>query len=419
MILRTIFSVCLLSVVLLHSACADDWPQFRGPNGNGHSVAKRLPSQWSETKNVTWKTELPGKGWSSPVISGDQIWMTTALETEDGPVQLAALQVSLKSGKLIRRINLFTLAEPETIHTMNSYASPTPVLANGSVFCHFGNYGTACLDSETGAVKWKTSRFQYETQNGPGASPVVWKNLLLFNCDGMDVQFAVALDQSTGDTVWKVNRSGKLNEREDFKKSYCTPAIITTESGPQLISPASDWVYSYEPGTGKELWKVNYGQLGFSTVPKPVFSGNKAFVLTSFMKSRLLVIDCSAPKESGKDRVQWKSDSNMPQKPSLLVVDKLVYAVNDKGILTCLDSESGETVYRQRIGGNFAASPLYANQKIYLCDMKGVCIVFEHGRKFKRLAKNQLDGKFMASPAVSGESLILRTDKALYRIDQP
>ena len=396
---------------------AQDWPQFRGPNGNGHAEAMSVPTKWSEDENVTWKTPLPGRGWSSPVVSGDFIWMTAAIESKEGPVDLIALCVEKESGKLRSRVQLFHVDEPGGIHALNSYASPTPVISGESVFCHFGNFGTACLDQKSGRIKWKTDRFEYETQNGPGASPVVWKNLLLFNCDGMDVQFAVALDQATGETVWKVDRSGKLPEKEDFKKSYCTPAIVVTKNGPQLISPASDWVYAYDPASGKELWKVNYGQLGFSTVPKPIFKNGTAFVLTSFMKSRLLAIDCEISAMESDSRVKWTNDTNMPQKPSLLQVEKHLYAIGDRGILTCLNTETGEQVFKDRIGGNFAASPLFAGGNVYLFDQKGKTTVFKHGDKLNIIAKNQLDGKFMASPAVSGNSLFLRTDKAIYRID--
>lgn len=407
----------LFFFALANSANAQEWPQFRGPKGNGHADAMALPTKWSETENITWKTILPGRGWSSPVISSDSIWMTSAIESEEGPIDLIAFCVDKETGKLRSRVQLFHIDEPGEIHSLNSYASPTPVIANGLVFCHFGNFGTACLDLKSGRIKWTTDRFKYETQNGPGASPVAWKNLLLFNCDGMDVQFAVALDQATGKTVWQVDRSGKLPEKEDFKKSYCTPAIIETESGPQLISPASDWVYSYDPATGKELWKVNYGQLGFSTVPKPIFKDDTAFVLTSFMKSRLLAIDCkSVPIQSGS-RIKWKNDTNMPQKPSLLQVEDHLYAIGDKGILTCLNTASGEQVFKDRIGGNFAASPLFAGGNVYLFDQKGKTTILKHGDKLNVIAKNQLDGKFMASPAVSGKSLFLRTDKAIYRID--
>lgn len=398
--------------------CSQQWPQFRGPQGNGHAASKSLPVKWSEDENVKWKTPLPGKGWSSPVISGDRIWMTTAIQKEAGPVDLCALCVNYKTGELIHQKKLFVLESPERIHAMNSYASPTPVISKDRVFCHFGNYGTACLDVQSGETHWKVNRFEYDTQNGPGASPVVWNGLLIFNCDGRDRQFAVALNQKTGETVWKTDRSGKLHENDDFKKSYCTPAIIKTKHGEQLISPAADWVYGYEPSTGKEIWKANYGKLGFSCVPKPVARDGVAYVLTSFMKSQLIAVDCNGQGSVSQANVKWKSESNMPAKPSLMIVEKNIYAINDKGILTCLDADTGKEIYKQRIGGNFAASPLYAAGLVYLFDSRGRTTVFRHGDKYQPVGKNKLDGMFMASPAVTGDSLILRTDKAIYRIER-
>ena len=417
MYLRILFVSLFSLFFCATNLVAQEWPQFRGPKGNGHVESKKIPTKWSETENVSWKVAIPGKGWSSPVISGKQVWMTTAVEKEEGPVELRAICVDFQSGKIMHNQKLFELATAESIHTMNSYASPTPVISGEMVFCHFGNYGTAALDVKSGNVRWKVNEFDYDTQNGPGASPVVWKDLLLFNCDGRDKQYAVALNQKTGAIVWNVKRSGKLNPREDFKKSYCTPAIIKSGDRELLISPAADWVYAYDPASGKEIWKANYGELGFSCVPKPVFHEGKAYVLTSFMKSRLLVIDCKGNGDVTKSNIKWTAKTNMPAKPSLLIAKGFVYAINDKGILTCLNADTGEEQYKRRIGGNFAASPIYSNGNIYLFDTQGRTTIFEAGEKFKLVSKNKLDGMFMASPAVSGDSLILRTDKALYRID--
>ena len=431
--------VCLKFVLTNSIVSAQEWPQFRGPHGSGIADATTLPVTWSETENVTWKTELPGRGWSSPVISGKYIWMTTGIETAATPEELAkkfegrsdakslqlAAKVSLRaicvdreSGKLIQNVPLFELDYPDPIHALNSYASPTPVICGDRVFCHFGNYGTACVGLADGKVLWKTEQFKYDPQNGPGASPVAWKNLLIFNCDGRDVQFIVALDQADGKTVWQTNRSGKLPDNNDFKKAYCTPTIIDDPQHPQLISPASDWVYSYDPATGQELWRANYGQLGFSTVPKPLIGNGKVYVLTSFMSSRLLAIKFDGHGDVTETHVNWKEDRNMPSKPSMLLIDDRLYAVNDKGILTCLDANSGEMVWRERVDGDYAASPLYGAGHIYLFNQNGETTVVQPGDEFKKVASNKLDGSFMASPAVAGNALFLRTDKALYRVEE-
>ena len=430
-----LFVLCSLS--LDSYAGEPEWPQFRGPHGNGHADTKHLPTQWSETENVTWKTALPGRGWSSPVISGRYIWMTTAIEkaaseeqkqqkTEGrsdarslelaAHVTLRALCVDRESGELLHNVALFELQDPEPIHALNSYASPTPVIVDNRVFCHFGPNGTASLHLETGELLWKTQAFSYDPQNGPGASPVVWRDKLIFHCDGRDVQYAVALDQATGELAWKTDRSGKLPDNHNFKKAYCTPTVIDGDQ-PQVISPASDWVYSLDPETGKELWRVNYGLLGFSTVPKPIVGDGTVYVLTSFMKSRLLAIRYDGSGDVSDSHVAWKEDRNMPSKPSLLLVDNNLYAITDKGIATCLNAATGKRVWMERLGGAFSASPLFAAGHIYVCDQQGQTTVFQPGDSLTVVAKNTLDGQFMASPAVAGNALFLRTDKALYRIE--
>jgi outer membrane protein assembly factor BamB len=428
----------IITFTIAQVGMAQEWPQFRGPEGSG-KVDAALPVSWSETEHVTWKTELPGRGWSSPVISGDFIWMTTGIEKQATPEELAkrvegrqdakmlalakevtlqALCVSRESGSLLHQVSLFDLKNPEPIHALNSFASPTPVIAGERVFCHFGSDGTACLDLKSGEVIWKNDSIKYDSQNGAGSSPVAWKNLLIFHCDGRDKQFVVALDQASGEVVWQVDRSGKLPDNDDFKKAYGTPLIVNENGKAQLISPASDWVYSYDPETGKELWRAPYGELGFSVVPKPVAANGRVYVLTSFMKSRLLALDYNGEFDNPEKRIAWTVNTGMPSKPSLIVHEDRLYAIDDKGIATCVNVADGEVLWRERIGGNFSASPLMANGLLYLFDQDGKATV---GRvaddKFEKIKENSLDGSFMASAAVVDNTLFLRTDKALYRIE--
>lgn len=433
--------LCLtLSGVQNRTALAQQWRQFRGPGGNGHAdpSAMNIATKWSESENVQWKVDIEGRGWSSPVISGNQIWLTTAIETmataEEKAeklkgvrgarqlslaknVALKAICIDRKTGKTIHNIPLFQLDKPDAIHSLNSYASPTPVIANGHVFCHFGKYGTASIQLSDGQIVWKKTGFEYDPQNGPGASPVVWKNLLLFNCDGRDVQFAVALNQRDGETVWKVDRSGTLNPNTDFKKAYCTPVIVEEGGRAQLISPAADWVYAYNPANGKELWKASYGELGFSTVPKPIVDDGKVYVLTSYMKSKLLAIKTDGTGDVSKSHIEWTNKKNMPQKPSLILVDGLIFAINDNGVLVCLDSKTGEQKWRERISGSFSASPIYAGGLLYFFSQDGETTVVEPSDTFKKIRMNKLDSGFMASPAVAGNTLFLRTKTSLYRIE--
>ena len=258
-------------------AADDEWPQFQGPSGNGHSTAKGLSLTWSETENVVWKVPDPGGGHSSPVISGQDIWLTTAVETKltaeqqqerlakvknsrgleiAGGLSLRAVCLDRDSGKLRHSIELFQVVTPEPIHALNSYASPSPILENGKLFCHFGTYGTCCIATASGQVEWRNTEHHVDHQNGPGASPSLWQNVIILNFDGIDRQYVAGLDKRTGETLWTVKRSGKMPDRAEFRKTYSTATVLEDPRGAQVISPGADWVYSYDPASGRELWRA-------------------------------------------------------------------------------------------------------------------------------------------------------------------
>ncbi len=424
-----------LSLVLSFSAQAD-WKQWRGPTGQGHANAK-LPTQWSETKNVTWRTPIPGKGWSSPVIEGNQIWLTTAFETPASEaetkerlknntgsvpvhvlskVHLHAVCVDKRTGKLVHNIEVITKEDPQWVHKLNSYASPTPIIENGRIYCHFGAYGTTCVDAKAGKVIWKNQQIQVMHENGPGSTPVLFEDALIFHMDGSDKQFVVALDKKTGKEKWRSPRSGTMHENPQLKKSYGTPIIEKIEGTPTLLSPGSNWLYAYDPTSGKELWKVEYGGLGFSLVPRPVTGHGMIFMSTGFMRAKFLAIRY---EKTAKPDIAWSYSRGVPTQPSpLLVGDEIYFVTESGGLVTCLDAHSGEKLWIERIGGNYSASPTFANGKIYFHSREGETTVLQAGKEFKVLAKNKLDGQHMASASVDGNALILRTDKALYRIEQ-
>jgi outer membrane protein assembly factor BamB len=436
------FSLCVVSLLLVTAAppitARADWPEFRGPGGQGHAEATGLPLTWSETEHVTWKTPLPGKGWSSPVIEDGRIWMTAAIEEPiseqerkrrlegvignvdslavAGAVSLRALCVDLDSGKLLKDLEVLRVEEPEPVHTLNSYASPTPILEDGRLYCHFGTYGTLCLDTKTDKVLWKNSQLKIDHQNGPGSSPILWGDLVIVHCDGMDYQYIAALDKRTGRLAWKTDRSGKMDDNPPLKKAYCTPLVVESESGPQIISPAADWLYSYDPATGQELWKAGYGKLGFSTVPRPVAGHGMVYICTSFMQSQLLAVRYDGKGDVTDSHIVWRSDRQIPKMPSPLLVGDELYVVSDNGITTCFDAHTGDQLWRERLGGNYSASPIYADGRIYFFSREGDTTVIRPGKKFELLAANHLDGRFMASAAVAGKAFILRTDKHLYRV---
>ncbi|MFM8733975.1 MAG: PQQ-binding-like beta-propeller repeat protein [Pirellulales bacterium] len=415
------------------------WPQWRGPAGDGHApTAHDLPVEWSETEHVAWKTPLPGRGWSSPVLDERLVWMTTAIETEASPEELArrqvepsggqqrqvashlslrALAVDRESGRLVHDVELLGIDDPQPIHSLNSYASPSPVLADGRLWCHFGDYGTACVDTTNGAVLWRNRTLRLDHMNGPGSTPVLYDGLLIVNCDGCDVQEIAAFRAATGDLAWKTPRSGALRENPDLKKAYGTPVIVRQGGRDVLVSTGADWLYGYDPATGAELWRMSYGELGFSVVPRPVTGHGLLFMSTSFNQPRLLAVRL-APDGSGAE-IAWEERKAAPSMPSPLMVGERLFMVNDMGIATFLDARTGEAVATLRLGGNCSSSPLLADGRIYVGNRDGDTFVIDPGAGAAQptvLATNRLDGRIFATPAAVGDSLYLRTDTALYRL---
>ena len=397
------------------SLAADNWPDFRGPCGDGHCTAQGLPLRWSESENVAWKVAIRGRGWSSPVVWSEQVWMTTA--TEDGR-QLSALAVHLQTGRVLHNVQVFAVAEPEPIDSTNSYASPSPVIEDGRVFVHFGTYGTACIDTTSGRILWSRRDFPVDHQKGPGSSPVLFENLLIFQCDGNDVQYMVALDKMTGGIVWRTERSVDLSRRDpDYRKSFSTPLIHVMEEQPQLISTAAGAIYGYDPRTGRELWRVRYG--GHTNVARPVADDRTAFINTGFARPELWAVRLDGSGDVTETNVLWRVTRSVSTKPSPLLIDGRLFMVADAGgIVTCLDAATGQVLATRRLGGNYAASPLYAEGRIYLFNEDGRTTIMSADERLQVLAENQLDDGFQASPAVSGRTLVLRTRRHLYRIER-
>jgi outer membrane protein assembly factor BamB len=383
---------------------AEDWPQFRGPDGQGHSGERALPLTWSENENVRWKVPIPGLGWSSPAILGDRIWVTTA--TEEGR-SLQAICLDRGTGKQKLTVDVFHSEGEERINNKNSYASPTPVLDGEFVYLHFGPYGTACIRN-SGEIVWRT-RLKYYPQHGPGGSPVVFEDLLIVSCDGMDTQYVAALDTRTGKIRWKTPRTGH--------QAYVTPLVIEAGGRTQLIAPGAFRATAYDPRTGKEIWWVRYGQ-GFSNVPRPVYGAGLVFICSGFFEPVLLAIRPDGQKDITDSHVAWTLRRGAPLTPSPLIVGDNLYIVSDNGIATCLDAKTGATHWRERLGGNFSASPVYADGRIYFLSGDGEATVIAPGERFEKLATNRLEGRTLASIAVSGGALFIRTDKNLYRLEK-
>lgn len=438
----------LLSLVALLAAAlftplraGETWPQFLGPEGNSHAGARGLPLTWSETNHIKWKTPIHGRAWSSPVIWSNQIWMTTA--TTNGR-QLFAVCVDRESGSVVRDLKLFDIEAPQYAHPFNSYASPTPVIEAGRLYVTFGSPGTACLDTQTGRVLWERRDFVCNHFRGAGSSPILWENLLLMHFDGSDRQYVVALDKQTGKTVWQTARSvnyrdldpdGKVKADGDLRKAFATPHVALFDGQPQMISLGSMAAYGYDPRDGRELWRVEE-HTTYSAGTRPIVGDGLVFAPTGWSVGRLLairpgrnseVIDATDIDDAtkiplareGQMEVVWKARRNVARKPSLLLVNGLLYSVEDDGgIMSCLATKTGKEVWRERLRGNYSAAPLYADGRIYVSSEEGKTTVLEAGSEFKPIATNQLGDGFMASPAVAGRALFLRSRSHLYRIEE-
>ena len=413
--MRSILSILILSLSSSFVFAGENWPQFLGPDGNGSSDSKDLPLKWSETENVKWKTAIHGRGWSSPVVWGNQIWLTTA--TEDGKVQYAVC-VDRGSGKILHDTKLFTNDKPPPIAPMNSYASPTPLIEEGRVYANFGSYGTACLDLATGEILWSRRDIPCDHSVGPGSSPVLADNLLVLQMDGKDTQYIIALDKTTGKTAWKTMRSTDYGTRGDeFRKAFDTPLLIDVGGRKQLICTGAVETIAYDPATGKELWKVKHAGESYSNTARPLFFADMVMINTG-ASQQIWAVRPDGSGDVTDSHVAWKLDKNVPFLPSMTVVNDLLYMISDDGIASCVEAKTGKNVWKKRVGGKFAASAVAAEGRVYFLSQDGPTTVIAAERKYRELAVNKLDEGFSATPAVAGKSLFLRTKTHLYRIEE-
>jgi outer membrane protein assembly factor BamB len=418
-----ILSALLLLIPCLIVQASDNWPQFRGPDGTGHSDARDLPLNWSEKQNVVWKTPIHDRGWSSPVIYENQIWVTTA--TQDGR-KLFAICLDREKGTIIKDMMLFDVSNPQYAHPFNTYASPTAVIEAGRVYITFGSAGTACIDTKSFKVLWERRDIECNHFRGAGSSPIIFQNLLIMHFDGSDHQFVMALDKLTGKTVWLTKRSidfkdlepnGKPAADGDLRKAFATPHVTLINGKWELISLGAKAAYAYEPLTGKEIWRVEErGQHSAST--RPVVGHGMIFFPTGFSAGQLFAVRAGGKGLITDTHVAWKINRGVSNKPSILLIDDLIYMINDAGIASCVAAKSGEIIWQNRIGGEFSASPVYADGKIWLFSEEGKTTVIKPGRTFAVLAENRLDDGFLASPAIAGKAFFLRTRSHLYRIEK-
>jgi outer membrane protein assembly factor BamB len=404
----------LLALLLLFPAAlpARDWPEFRGPTGQGIAAGSDLPIEWSAEKNVIWKVPVPGHGWSSPVAGGGRIYLTSGIGEGASAPSLQTLCFDSATGKLLWSTEVFSPSETSAgpLHKKNSPASPTPILTDQRLFVHFGPHGTACLDL-AGRILWRNRDLGYNPVHGAGGSPALVGNRLIFTADGARDPAVVALEADSGRLAWKTART--VVPKQPF--SFSTPLLITVSGRSQLVAPGSGAVVAYDPEDGRELWHVRYGT-GYSVIPRPIHAHGLVFIASGFMKPDLLAVRPDGAGDVTDSHVAWRTARNAPLTPSLVAVGDEVYAVSDPGIATCFDARTGKVHWEERVEPNHSASPLAAGGRLYFQSEAGITTVVRAGPKFERLAVNRLGERTFASIAVTGTHFLIRSEHHLFRI---
>ncbi|MGK0186612.1 MAG: outer membrane protein assembly factor BamB [Verrucomicrobiales bacterium] len=415
----------ILSIFLLPLAANADWPEFRGPTQNGHVAGdEALPIEWSESSGVAWKVAIPGKAWSTPVVSGGKVWLSNA--TDNGKT-MSVVCIDAASGKILHNKVLFTNESPEPLgNPVNAYGSPSPAIEGERVYIHFGSYGTACLNTSSAEVIWERRDLPCRHYRGPGSSVVIYENLLLLTMDGVDVQYLTALDKETGKTVWKTDRStdfddlgpdGKPIAEGDLRKAYTTPLLVPDGDSSVIISTGAKATFGYDAATGKELWHVTYK--GFSNAASPLYNDGMAIINTGYGKANLIAVPVD-----GKSRgdltatIKWTATKRVPQRSSPVIVGPLLFMISDNGVVTCLNLTTGDAEWSERVKGSFSGSPIYQNGRIYFCSEQGETYVIAAKSDYELLRTNTLDDGMLASPAASDGDLYLRGKEHLYKISK-
>jgi outer membrane protein assembly factor BamB len=419
---KFIIGIVILTILISckSNAQTENWTHFRGSNLNGISDATNLPIIWNDSTNIAWKTSVHGKGWSSPVVFGNQIWLTTA--EEDGSAMFA-ICIDKNTGNTIFNVELLRPDSVFSKHAVNTFATPTPCIEEGFVYIHFGTYGTFCLNTSDASLVWKRTDLNCNHVQGPGSSPIIYKNMLILHLEGNDVQYITALDKKTGKTIWKTNRPKECYDRLEpiGKKAYITPIVIRLKGKDVLISNGSAVCIAYDIETGKEIWRIVQGV--DSTISSPVYENGTLFFYTSFVSppneekyTELFAVNPDGEGDISKTHILWRIKSPILQLLTPVVKDGLVYTVDTRGNMMCINAETGEKIWSEKRKGNFHSSPIYADGKIYFSSHHGITTLVKEGRVLEIEAENKLDGEIWATPAVLDKSIIMRTSKYLYMI---
>jgi len=412
---RACLALPLLAAALLIGApagAATPWPEFRGPGGAGVAPDRNLPVEWSESEGVAWKTAVPGKAWASPVIWDGLVWLANA--TEDGK-RLSAVGIDRDSGRIVHDITVFEIATPQFCHSFNSYASCTPVIEGDRLYLHYGSAGTACLDTGSGRILWSRQDLPCDHFRGPGSSPILHGDLLIVAFDGFDLQYVVALDKTTGRTVWRKDRDIDYGTDDgDAKKAYPTATVLRSQDREQVVIPSAGATIAYAPASGEELWRVKHG--GMNASARPLFAHGMVYIDTAAGGMKFLAVRPDGTGDVTATHIAWKSAQGTGSRTSPLLIGDRLFLVGNAGTASVLDALTGRSVWQKRLGGEFSASPILADGRIYASNQGGETFVLSALETPEILATNTLDSGCMASPAVYDGAIYLRTKTHLYRL---
>lgn len=419
---RFVWLASIMALLWFEKSVAQEqnWTHFRGSGLNAISESVNPPTTWSETSHIRWKANLEGKGWSSPVVLGNQIWLTTA--TEDGK-KMNGVCIDFNTGKTLFNSLLFTPDSVQGKHSINTYATPTACIEKGFVYLHFGTFGTACVSTADGKIVWKRTDLNCNHVQGPGSSPIIYKNLLILHLEGVDVQYIVALDKTTGKTVWKTERPAKVYDplTPIGKKAYITPLIVNVKGKDLLISNGSAICQAFDPETGKEIWHIIQGT--DSTIAMPVYENGLVYFIPGFVSppegekyTELIAVNPDGQGDISMTNIAWKRKIPVLQLLTPLLKNGLIYLVDTQNNLLCLDAKTGAVVYTHKMKSKYYASPVFANGMIYFISGKGETTILKEGRNLEIVAENKLQGEVFATPAILRDQILLRTDKSLYCI---
>jgi len=411
---------CMLISSVVWPQQQGSWTHLRGSRLDGISREKGFPTTWNDSTHIAWKIPESAKGWSSPVVLDNQIWFTTASRESR---EMRAMCIDLATGNILQDRVVFQPEKLYRIHAINSYATPTPAIEEGYVYVHFGRYGTACLNTNTGEKVWERTDLQCEHIQGPGSSLFIYHDKLIVHLEGTDVQHILALDKRTGKTIWMAERPAEIYAKmpEIGKKAYITPIVVNVKGRDLLISNGSGVCIAYDPETGKEVWRVIQGE--DSTISMPVEGDGLVFFYTSFVTgedgaqyAELFAVDPEGTGDIGDTNIRWRMKAPTLQLSTPLYVDGLLYTVDTKSIFYCLDAKTGHIIWSNRLIGKYNSSPVYADGLIYVSSTRGETLVFRAGPEPELIATNRLEGEIWATPALTGGAILLRTSKYLYKI---